>query len=905
MAIMPIALAIDFGGVLRWSQYIAAMTMAGIVGFTFVGYLATKDRGQLAQQILLVPLLLWAGFIWFQTLSLPPTLVGWLSPASVTAYTDWLRPYVGDAGLPSRFPISVSVADTRHALAMFCVIIAAAWSAAVVFNSRMRLGMLLSVLAVGSAIVSAIGLWIRIFPTFGFFGFEDSMSAGSFATFINRNNSALFLNLGLAASLGLLSWRLTALTGQEVDDPEFEFNDLFSLINDRESMIGILSAALCVSGLLVGGSRGGVVAAFMGTLLAFGWVRQRRGLVSFPVIAVMIGLSVAVLLVPTDLSLESIQRMKFLTAESESTLLNDGRLLHWPDGLRTAAAHLPAGSGLATYGDAVLPHMQTSTSSGFHHADNLWIELLTEQGVFGLIFTLSLLALVIRSLHRMGDSADPIDQGLRIAGWYAIGALIASQSFDFGLVIPANTFALAMLLPAIVARDVAAGTAAVALEHVHNTHGESLSERRDLRGLFRSRRRTTALVVSSVLPLLSILVALPRLKSDAHVEVFERTLKAEMKWIRTDDEALRQWIGEFSSIAASDPSPNVFESLCVLVYHRARLLDVAQRNPREPEEAVRLYEQTAPIVRRTQWLRDRNRPGETSPSIDHAPSVSAYTPPPETANAAALYRHALDCSTLAIQWSPLAQTPHPYQVYLDFVHQDIERTKAALHHMTVLFSQEPRTLLQIGSLAADSNEQALAIELWRNAVQARPSLTRAVLTEATSHGVKELHSVIPASSDAYRLAAAYLLTNIQGDTPSDAEVTAVPHSELLEESLNGLACGTCETQDERASCEQLAGDIEYRLGRFDESFASYQEALRYSPMNAELRLKLINRLKEQGQRRVALDEARKGRRHLKDDPRFTQAIETMAAEDLRSIENPDLESPNSTPPNSALTPSGS
>ncbi len=130
------------------------------------------------------------------------------------------------------------------------------------------------------------------------------MAVSSFGCFVNRNNAALMMNLGLSASLGLLAWRLAALTGLEVDDDNFEFNDILSLTNDRDSLIGLFSATLCLCGLLTCGSRGGLVALVVGGLLAFGWVRQKRGSTTVPVVAAAVIACVALLVVPLNLDLK-------------------------------------------------------------------------------------------------------------------------------------------------------------------------------------------------------------------------------------------------------------------------------------------------------------------------------------------------------------------------------------------------------------------------------------------------------------------------------------------------------------------------------------------------------------------------------------------------------------------------
>ena len=445
VALLPIVVALDFGGVLRWTQYVSATAIVVAFCLALPGLFPGGHTGRGRQFATVVALVIWLIYAWLHTWTLPPSIVNILSPGSYTAYTQWLTGIIDPAELPQEFPISLAVYDSRHALAMLAILIPLSWVASIAFCTRARMIGLLSVVAISGGVLAGLGILLQ---------FVDELRIGGslFGPFINRNNAALMLNLGLAASLGLLSWRLTALTGQEVDDSKFEFNDLFSLTSDRESAIGMISAVLCIVGLLVSGSRGGLGAALVGGLLAFGWVRRRRGFSTIPVVGVAIAVLAAILLVPLQLSLDSIKRFEFLSGSAD-TLLQDGRFSHWPDGWNTALAHLPMGSGLSTYAYAYLPHQSTSAPSWFHHADNLWLELFVEQGFFGIVLAVGVLVLFARAINGFTDTHDALDQGVQTMGWFSFGAILFSQTFDFGLIVPANLYLITIIVSAVVAHS--------------------------------------------------------------------------------------------------------------------------------------------------------------------------------------------------------------------------------------------------------------------------------------------------------------------------------------------------------------------------------------------------------------------------------------------------------------------
>ena len=363
----------------------------------------------------------WLAYSFFQTVTLPSSLVGMLSAGSVDAYTTWLEPFLDADQQLTSFPMSVDVYASRHATAFLAIITLLVWTSAMVFTTRARLVFLLSATSIGGAVIALLGIWRLIDPSLSLWSMSPDSVGSPFSTFVNRNNAALMLNLGFASGLGLICWRLSALTGSEIDDALFEFSDMVSLLGDRYALVGVLSLVLTGTGLLVCGSRGGLVAAIVGVMLALGWVRQRRGVVSLPVVGTLLVICIAILVVPTDLSLTSIERMDVFTEDGDDGIWNDGRLKHFPDGFRAARAYLPGGSGLSTYAYAHLPYQQSGSDSWHTHADNLWLELLAEQGFVGVILALIVLTIVVRSLYFLSRSPDPMDQGLRITGWYAVG----------------------------------------------------------------------------------------------------------------------------------------------------------------------------------------------------------------------------------------------------------------------------------------------------------------------------------------------------------------------------------------------------------------------------------------------------------------------------------------------------
>lgn len=769
---------------------------------------------------------------------LPQSLVGVTSPATVTAYTDWISPFLQQQQMPGWIPLSLSNMASRHAAALLTALLVVVWAAGQLLHSRGAIATLLLVLAIGISLHACFGFWCLVDPILG------DVSRNGFGTFVNRNHAALFFNFGLAAGLGLLSWRLSALTGQSVDDGSFEFNDLFSLMNDRDSWIAVITSALCIGGLFACGSRGGIAAACIGGLLAFGWMRQRRGWATIPVVGAVIGISLLLLVVPLNINLKSMQRISDTVQQDKSTLLRSGRLQHWGDGWQTAKAHLPAGSGLSTYAYAYLPHQQTSPEVWFHHADNLWLELIVEQGIVGVVLAAWLLYLLWGALRTLARSADPIDEGFRATGWFAIGAMLCSQCFDFGLIIPGNLLLFAVISAAIIARS----GAVVLTDETDQPRQGWLTPRQEL-----VWGRAAAVVM-----LLATMACLPKLRHDAVCELASRTVDSELPVIVGHEGAMDRRLKSLYELLESTSHPAVLIATAKLEHARARLAEILSTNPATREDVLLAYENTEPAVRRLRW----NRIDEDNPS----PSEGGYL-------------RSLGLSSRALLELPLNLESRIDQIYLDFVHQDAERTRAALQQLSRLQNRNPTNLMNLAILAADGGDLDIAKAQWQNAVSQDPNLTYEAIAFVKQRTEISLDDVIPNVPDNQRRTSWYLLANASKDPVLKAQAPG-----FLQRALDKIDCEDCQSKKQRAKCEELTGDILYSLDRPSESFPHYARAIQEQPADANLRVKYIGRLRFAGKNKEALLAARRARRALPNHNKFQRIIEAMAAQDLRDVQ---------------------
>lgn len=926
LVMIPIFLAFDFGGIYHWSQYVAAIGILIASVFAIAGLTDSTASSGLAQHRLLIPIGLLVGWAWFQSLGLSPGLVSWLSPGSHEAYSRWLGELLAnttDSGVLAvdRYSISVSPTDTTHVAAVLTMLLPLGLAASLVFHSRSRLQMLLSAIAIAGASVAILGFYRKLDPTADLWIFKPK--ATSFAGFVNRNNAALMLNLGLAASLGLLSWRMMALHSVELDDPDFEFNDLFALISDRESLTGLLGGASCAAGLLVNGSRGGFVAAMFGLVMAFGYVRPRRGLLSIPILLCVLAVSVAVLITPMQLNLESLQRFEFFSSNAD-TLQSDGRLDHWQDGWNAALAYFPGGAGVSSYAYAYLPHQQQSAGAWFEHADNLWLEMLVETGLVGLIVFVLMIGIVLISVNRLALSVDPLDQGIRVACWYSLTAILVSQFFDYGLAMPSNLVVAVLLGSAVVSRDYANGGPAAVVsfnaqeepfyfvedERADEFEAESpgdhheadqwYDEPEDLAGgaiasnrsssnepIPRSKIRSSNWYSTSILSTTALSMAcslagfmvLPSLREDALSDSMLTRLRDEYSNWKMNPESLEKMEGALRQRAEARPNPLLFERIATVQKDRGRLSEAIEWKPQTEEELLSYFQETDLVNRSLPYPPvDSNRYRGAPKSHEH-------------------YQDAWQTSVVSLTYCPLAQAPRGDLLRLKpLVFHDGVKDKSdsgadgnrsadtseeianvAVEQLLTFYAGNSQRLMTLGTESLNRKDIKRAESAFRLALKASPQLATQVMRLLRDYPEANVSNAIPDETTAMQLAASQYLT-----WPN-------PDPKFLRTCLKFIRCGEGATLQQRANCEALTGRIHFYLEAPEEGKSHFQRAIQLAPDVANYRVELIEYLLDLGrdkERAEAMVHARLGRNSMPEDQRFQRFIDQNAELDRQRLVAP-------------------
>ena len=290
-------------------------------------------------------------------------------------------------------------------------------------------------LAVNAALMALVGILHRLDGANELLWMIPVRGAGNpiiFGSFPYRANAAQYLNLVWPLVLGIW-WSLRVEAHRPTEKPSRAGGHAYPML--------LFCVALMVGGVVVAGSRGGVVVSIVELVFALGLLgRSMKGIAPRIALGVMFigAVGSAVLLSGA-----------FLAKRFEKILVDDtmsGRTSIFDTAHRIANDFLVWGSGAETFltvnglyraGDRSIWH-------GYVHDD--WLETRATLGIVGLCCSIALLMLA--PIVRQGSGRVPIIPEVPwMLGLGFLGMLVHAR-FDFPFQIPANHLAFLMLLAA-------------------------------------------------------------------------------------------------------------------------------------------------------------------------------------------------------------------------------------------------------------------------------------------------------------------------------------------------------------------------------------------------------------------------------------------------------------------------
>lgn len=399
-----------------------------------------------------------------QLVALPYSLVQGLSPS----FDRFFSAYAVSYHPAALHPLSIAPQSTVVALALFVALsvlliglIAAlrVMSLEWLLNQVMGLGLALALVGVVQRAVATDPHRPMVY------GFWEPLQGGNpFGPFINRNHfagwmvMALPLVAGYSAAVLAQTWRPTSS----------RWSDRVRWLTTVEASRFLLvsfCALLMGMALALTGSRSGI-ASFAIALLTFGYftvkyfkARRARLLFVAYLAVILIG---AVGWAGTDLAIG-----RFAQVRVDSS----GRWMAWQDTLRIFGDFPWFGTGLGTYGQAMLVYQTASRPRIYVQAHNEYLQLLAEGGLAVAVPALVVAALIVLGIRRRlaAGTDDPLTYWVRAGAVAGLVGIAAQSIVDFSLQIPGNTVLFVMLLAIALHRGPVDVRHRVRVPHRHGT----------------------------------------------------------------------------------------------------------------------------------------------------------------------------------------------------------------------------------------------------------------------------------------------------------------------------------------------------------------------------------------------------------------------------------------------------
>ncbi|MBL9090519.1 MAG: O-antigen ligase family protein [Planctomycetaceae bacterium] len=377
------------------------------------------------------------------------------SPRALEQRNDYAAaPHQSSAPSPEDSPpLTLHAPATRRDIALLIAAAAAfALGAALFSETKPLITLMITLTAVGS-VVAAFGLALRASKAaWSYAGMTAPSNADPFGPFIGRNNAGGFLNICLAAAVGVLLWRIGKMSspryyrgyGRE-SIPGWLLRNL-----DVPLMASALSAVLILAGVAGTLSRGSLLATGIGGLAAMGAVAVgARHQIYFWTIASGAAAAIGLVVWLGQGAAVEIRWSHLIDAG----VSGETRLALWREALQASDVYRWLGSGLGTFYYAHAPFQRHVTLGQYLHGENQFIEALVVAGYLGLglfvVFGVRCL-IAVRRLLRNADSGD--DLAIAAAGAALLLIQVVGACFDFGWYVPALFIPLAVWTGGLVRR---------------------------------------------------------------------------------------------------------------------------------------------------------------------------------------------------------------------------------------------------------------------------------------------------------------------------------------------------------------------------------------------------------------------------------------------------------------------
>lgn len=373
-----------------------------------------------------------------QLLPLPAGVVRAVSPASAEAW-DGAGRVLGAFGRPAPAVRITLMPWETAGVALFAFALVALFLASAALLRTRASRRLFGVVVLASALVQ-VGVAVA----------GEDRATRLHGSFVNPNNFAGYLEIGLAFALGLLWYR--ARTGirelSETTGAEERADRLYRLL--PRTATAVVAFGVIAAGIVVSQSRGGLLAACGGPLLLGALALQlrreasRRSRAAFATLVILVALGTAFAIAGAG----TVAFLRFLMPDA-ADLGADYRILIWRDSLSAFRLFPWLGSGLGTFREALRRVQSPGVPGLVDQAHDELLQLLVTGGVVGAALGLIALALGVRALlTALYRQRHREESAYGLAGFGALAMLLLHGVAEFNFSIPAIPATLAACLGA-------------------------------------------------------------------------------------------------------------------------------------------------------------------------------------------------------------------------------------------------------------------------------------------------------------------------------------------------------------------------------------------------------------------------------------------------------------------------
>ncbi len=380
----------------------------------------------------LLPLLLLLGWIFFQTIPLPPFIVGWLAPDIYHVYQPVLDlpRQIGGIFPDHWIPLTVNrKASLLEALRLCSYVLFYLLTVQLLTSSR-RLVVTVNAVSWLALCLALLAVVQRMTAPDTLFWFRQ-LTGGktAFGPWVYKNHYAGFMVM--LCPLVLAQFILYRPALEHLKTIREKILAFFSEKGIAIHLIMGFGSLVLLASVFLTQSRGGILSILCSVLCFFILLFLRQGKVDK---LSLILLSIGVLIIVGWYGWDPVWNRFTSIINQETGTIQDDRLLIWTDSLRIIADFPITGTGFGTFVD-IFPYYKTiSDHLLYEHAHNDFIELLTDGGaVAGFLafcWIFSVLKTGYRSIRVRQDTMSVL---LAMGALSALVGLLVFSIFDFNL----------------------------------------------------------------------------------------------------------------------------------------------------------------------------------------------------------------------------------------------------------------------------------------------------------------------------------------------------------------------------------------------------------------------------------------------------------------------------------------